>query len=124
MESIKTSRETGLPWTIRVANLDPSALEGAYASRRNLLSAGFALIVLVIAAAGYFVFRSVNRELSVARLQSDFVAAVSHEFRTPLTANRDDVEKSSSPKKWFIGSPHGVRHLKIEGKQRERVFLL
>jgi len=28
----------------------------------------------------------VNRELSVARLQSDFVAAVSHEFRTPLTA--------------------------------------
>jgi signal transduction histidine kinase len=30
----------------------------------------------------------VNRELGVARLQSDFVSAVSHEFRTPLTALR------------------------------------
>jgi len=44
------------------------------------------LMLLVITAASYFVFRAVNRELSVARLQSDFVAAVSHEFRTPLTA--------------------------------------
>jgi len=29
-----------------------------------------------------------TRELAVARLQSDFVAAVSHEFRSPLTAMR------------------------------------
>ena len=43
-------------------------------------------MLLVIAAAAYFVFRAVHRELGVARLQSDFVAAVSHEFRTPLTA--------------------------------------
>ena len=27
-----------------------------------------------------------RRELAVARLQSDFVSAVSHEFRTPVTA--------------------------------------
>ena len=39
-------------------------------------------------AAAYAMFRAVNRELAVARLQSDFVAAVSHEFRTPLTALR------------------------------------
>jgi signal transduction histidine kinase len=34
------------------------------------------------------IWRAVNRELAVARLQSDFVAAVSHEFRTPLTSLR------------------------------------
>jgi signal transduction histidine kinase len=56
------------------------------ASRRNVFAAGFGLMLLVIAAAGYFVFRAVHRELGVARLQSDFVAAVSHEFRSPLTA--------------------------------------
>ena len=88
---VKTFRETGLPWTMRVAILDPEAAQTALL-RRNLTIAGFGLVVLVIAAASYFVFRSVNRELSVARLQSDFVAAVSHEFRTPLTALRHFAE--------------------------------
>jgi signal transduction histidine kinase len=82
----KTSRETGLPWTVRVASTDVAGGGQAALSRRNLLAAGFALMALVIAAASYFVFRAVNRELGVARLQSDFVATVSHEFRTPLTA--------------------------------------
>ena len=36
--------------------------------------------------------RAVTRELAVARLQSDFVAAVSHEFRTPLTTLRQLTE--------------------------------
>ena len=34
----------------------------------------------------YFIYRAISRELNVARLQSEFVSAVSHEFRTPLTA--------------------------------------
>jgi two-component system, OmpR family, phosphate regulon sensor histidine kinase PhoR len=81
----KTSRETGLPWSLRVATDHGSTLP-ASDSRRNLLAAGFVFMAVVVSAAGYFVFRAVNRELGVARLQSDFVAAVSHEFRTPLTA--------------------------------------
>ena len=81
----KTFRETGLPWTIRMAAADGAA-DRTFASRRNLFAASLGLMVLVIAASSYFVFRAVNRELRVARLQSDFVAAVSHEFRTPLTA--------------------------------------
>jgi two-component system phosphate regulon sensor histidine kinase PhoR len=36
--------------------------------------------------------RGVNRELHVARLQSDFVSAVSHEFRSPLTSLRSIAE--------------------------------
>jgi signal transduction histidine kinase len=82
----KTARETGLPWTLHVAAADVSASARIVDARRNLFLGGFLLIALVIAAAGYFVFLAVNRELGVARLQSDFVAAVSHEFRTPLTA--------------------------------------
>jgi signal transduction histidine kinase len=89
--AVKTSRETGLPWTMRIALLDTEAIRNA-ALRRNLTIAGFGLLVLMIATASYFVFRSVHRELSVARLQSDFVAAVSHEFRTPLTAVRHLAE--------------------------------
>src|SRR4029078_1556231 len=52
---------------------------------RTLLAALVA--VLVLAAAGsYVIVRTRSREMTLARLQSDFVTAVSHEFRTPLTA--------------------------------------
>jgi signal transduction histidine kinase len=44
------------------------------------------LVAVVIVAGWYFVFRSLGRERQVAELQSNFVAAVSHEFRSPLTA--------------------------------------
>jgi two-component system phosphate regulon sensor histidine kinase PhoR len=53
-----------------------------------LLIAGFVMLVVMALSASYLIIRAVNRELAVARLQSDFVAAVSHEFRTPLTALR------------------------------------
>jgi len=82
----KTARETGLPWVVHIAAADSPVDRRLADSRRNLFAAGFILMALVISAAGYFVFRAVTRELRVARLQSDFVAAVSHEFRTPLTA--------------------------------------
>jgi signal transduction histidine kinase len=56
--------------------------------RTRLLLAGIAMMALLILAGGYFIQRAVLREVTVARLQSDFVAAVSHEFRTPLTTVR------------------------------------
>jgi signal transduction histidine kinase len=49
---------------------------------------GLGLLFLVVFAGAYLTARSVSRELAVARLQSDFVSAVSHEFRTPLTSLR------------------------------------
>ena len=82
----KTSRETGLPWSLHVTVDESNSASSVADSRRTLFVAGFVLMALVVSAASYFVFRAVNRELGVARLQSDFVAAVSHEFRTPLTA--------------------------------------
>jgi signal transduction histidine kinase len=38
--------------------------------------------------AGYGLYRATTREIMLARQQSDFVSAVSHEFRTPLTSMR------------------------------------
>jgi two-component system phosphate regulon sensor histidine kinase PhoR len=90
--SVRTVRETGLPWTLHVASADAGAMDPLDRRRQNILIAGFALMALVVAAASGAVFRSVNRELGTARLQSDFVATVSHEFRTPLTAMRHLTE--------------------------------
>jgi len=84
----RSAAETGLPWTLIVSagSAQPDLPE--FAARRRNLAAGLGALLILIAAGTYFIWRAVNRELRVARLQSDFVSAVSHEFRTPLTSLR------------------------------------
>jgi signal transduction histidine kinase len=86
------SSETGLPWTIVLAPGDSSSASADLASRQRLLSAALAAILLLLAGGSYFLWRVMQRELAVARLQTDFVSAVSHEFRTPLTSLRHVAE--------------------------------
>jgi signal transduction histidine kinase len=86
VSKVRTVADTGLPWRVRAAFLDSSAVSQVADTRRGLLIAGFAIMVLVIGAAGYGGYRAVSHDLGVAKLQSEFVATVSHEFRTPLTA--------------------------------------
>jgi signal transduction histidine kinase len=81
----RPSPQTGLPWDVTVST-------GAAASigekRRLAILLGLGFLILLVIAGGYVMARAVSRELAVARLQSDFVASVSHEFRTPLTSLR------------------------------------
>ena len=67
--------------------------------------------VLVLAGA-YAMYRGVSRELRVAQLQSDFVAAVSHEFRSPLTSLRGIAELLANDR------------LADEGRQRQSYVFL
>ena len=83
---IASGADTGLPWTVRtVASISPVE-EAASRFRRWLIGAALAALVLLISVGGSLVVRAVQKELTVARLQGDFVSTVSHEFRTPLTA--------------------------------------
>ena len=77
---------TRLPWTVFIEAQDSAGDLAEIAGRRRTLLAGFALLVGLVLAGGYFIARAVSREFAVAQLQSDFVSAVSHEFRTPLTS--------------------------------------
>lgn len=84
--------ETGLPWLL-VASSDPARPSAPeVAARQRILIFGLGALVLLIAGAGFLLWRLVQRELAVARLQTDFVAAVSHEFRTPLASLRHVTE--------------------------------
>ena len=80
--------ENGLPWTLRVSSADAGAELGPIATRRRFVLAAFGLGAALLLGAGWVVTRALAREFAVARLQSDFVAAVSHEFRSPLAAMR------------------------------------
>jgi signal transduction histidine kinase len=77
-----------VPWTLIAASADPRSDLDSVAARRRLILGALASLVAISVAGSYFTARALSRELAVARLQSDFVAAVSHEFRTPLAALR------------------------------------
>ncbi len=76
---------SGFRWNLR-ASLADSPADAIFAARANVMAAVFGVMALVMCAAAWSVYRSVAHELRIARLQADFLAAVSHEFRTPLSA--------------------------------------
>ena len=82
----RLAKATGLPWTIVATSSNPDTELRGFAQRRRLIVAGLGALALLVVAVSYLIGRAVSRELAAARLQSDFVSAVSHEFRTPLTS--------------------------------------
>jgi signal transduction histidine kinase len=88
LQSIRPASATQLPWTVHAIDRGKAPGSPEISARTRLLLAGIAMMTLILLAGGYFINRAVLREITVARLQSDFVAAVSHEFRTPLTTLR------------------------------------
>jgi signal transduction histidine kinase len=82
--------EAQLPGRLEFSSVAPAS--GAARRRRTLWLAGVALMLTLVLVSGYAVQRGISQELRVARLQSDFVAAVSHEFRSPLTTLRTITE--------------------------------
>lgn len=85
-QAVRSSAETQLPWMLRVVSRDPQAELTQERNRRLLLFLAFTVLFAFVLVGSYFTARAVTRELEVARLQSDFVSAVSHEFRTPLAS--------------------------------------
>jgi signal transduction histidine kinase len=94
--TVRTAAETKLPGNLHAAGLDPAPETALYRGRRRFLFGVFSLLSLALLAGSFFISRSLARERAVARLQSEFVSAVSHEFRTPLTALRQLSEMLST----------------------------
>jgi signal transduction histidine kinase len=91
-EARRAAVQTGLPWDVVVSDVDPQGELTRIAGRRALWLWGLVLLLGVTAGGVAIITRLVVRDLAVARLQSDFVSAVSHEFRTPLTSLRQLTE--------------------------------
>jgi signal transduction histidine kinase len=52
---------------------------------RTIWLAWVVLMLILVLGGAYALYRGLNKEFRVSQLQSDFVSAVSHEFRSPLT---------------------------------------
>jgi signal transduction histidine kinase len=81
---VRTASATGLPWTLQLFAAG-QPVDGP-SPRRQLLLWVFAVLAIVLSTGAFVILHAISRELRVSRLQSDFVAAVSHEFRTPLSS--------------------------------------
>ncbi len=84
----RSLEESGLPWRLEVRPREPSVLYAELARRQDFYRAMLALVVALLIFGTYLTTRTVRRELEIARLKSDFVSIVSHEFRSPLTSIR------------------------------------
>lgn len=76
----------------------------------------------MILGSGYFTFRGIQRELAVARLQAEFVSAVSHEFRTPLTSMRQLSEMLSKGR--IISEDRRQQYYDVLARESERLHRL
>jgi len=93
-QSIRLASSAQLPWTLHAVSVGGAATAGLAA--RRLILTGLATLLLLVLAGTYFIGRAAAREVAVARRESDFVASVSHEFRTPITALRQLSELLAS----------------------------
>jgi signal transduction histidine kinase len=84
LPAVRTPATTALPWGLHLYHGPAST--PPFSPRTVLLVLVLVLVAFVLFAGSYFVVRAVNREVRVGQLQTDFVAAVSHEFRSPLTS--------------------------------------
>jgi signal transduction histidine kinase len=86
--AVRSPAVAGMAATLLVMPDDPAAESASATAHRGFLLLGFAVLALILVAGSGFILHAMLRERQVTQMQSEFVSAVSHEFRTPLTSLR------------------------------------
>jgi len=91
--SVRQSFAGGVPpWELQFHQTTSGFYETLLTSRRGVYLYAFVLLAGILVFGLALTSRSITRELELARLKSDFVSTVSHEFKSPLTAIRQLAE--------------------------------
>jgi len=75
-------------WKVNIFQSDFGLAQRQFILRRNIYILSVTVVMLAIFFGGFLAIRSAAKEFKLAKLKSDFVATVSHEFRTPLQSIR------------------------------------
>ncbi|MGD2120432.1 MAG: HAMP domain-containing sensor histidine kinase [Gemmatimonadota bacterium] len=81
-----------LPYTLELYDPTPRLVETLLTTRRGVYFYAFLLLTGILVFGLSLTIRTVTNQLELARLKSDFVSTVSHEFKSPLTAIRHMTE--------------------------------
>lgn len=109
-------------WTLEFHQPPPRLIRTFLLSRRGLYSFVFLLIAGILAFGLVLTIRSVSHELELARMKSDFVSTVSHEFKSPLTSIRQLAEMLQSGR--VPSEERRQKYYDVLLEQSERLALL
>jgi signal transduction histidine kinase len=79
-------------WTLEFYHANPPRLATLLGARQGVYLYMFLLIAGILIFGLVLTVRAVSHELELARLKSDFVSTVSHEFKSPLTSIQQVAE--------------------------------
>ena len=95
--TFRTNFASNFPdWTLEFHQPPARLIKTFLLSRRGLYSFVFLLIAGILVFGLVLTIRAVSHELELARMKSDFVSTVSHEFKSPLTSIRQLAEMLQS----------------------------
>ena len=112
LAAVRPLEDPQLPWQLEAAPRDAAALNRALRNRQTWFLGAMAVVLAALLSGVWLTARAIRREWEFSHLQSDFVATVSHEFRSPLTGIRQLAELLDS----------GIAH--AEDRRREYYRLI
>ena len=121
--TLRTNFVSNTPdWTLEFHQPPPRLIKTFLLSRRGLYSFVFLLIAGILIFGLVLTIRSVSHELELARMKSDFVSTVSHEFKSPLTSIRQLAEMLQSGR--VPSEERRQKYYDVLLEQSERLALL